>query len=79
MGDEITADGQSSSFVVKFGDERFRTILKMRKVEEETNIFIDHFHHHYRLIELTLGTLSASQIPSAIKRSRISQANIVGA
>lgn len=33
----------------------------------------------YRLIELTLGTLSESQMPSAIRRSRISQANIVGA
>ena len=33
----------------------------------------------YLLIELTLGTLSESQMPSAIRRSRISQANMVGA
>jgi len=32
----------------------------------------------YLFIELTLGTFSASHIPSAIRRSRISQANIVG-
>ncbi len=38
----------------------------------------DEVRGHYLLMELTLGTVSPSQTPSASSRSRISHANMVG-
>jgi len=55
-----------------------RKLRRWRQMLPLTSYLVPYEAIFYLLMELTLGTLSCEQTPSASNRSRISQANMVG-